>query len=162
MTMKKILCLRYATVFPNDLLDCFEAAVFSCPFRTDCISLEDIKLFSAYSPDGTSFLGSCFGVKRDDKCYIYFVGSNKIYEIKKDEFILKETDDIVAPVMVKKNFSHVFRGKYSKENNEDKITVYEIEKSSVPNFEKIETIHSFSDGICFNKALVIYYDKYCK
>ena len=160
--MEKILCLRYATVFPADLLDGFCVAVSRNSYKLHEISTDALKLFKCYSHENDCFLGTCWAFIYGNKYYLYFIGSKEICLANEDEFILKETDEIIAPLRHENGISHILRCKYIEDKTSCRVVAQTVDEVSTSNYEPIKTLHIFEDNVTFDSALCFYYCNFCK
>lgn len=154
--MRKALSLRYATIYPGDLIDGFKIAISSGSPTSEQFSINDLKLCNAFSPKDRSFLGSCWMLKHKNKFYVYYAATNEIFCANEGELLFEETDIIVIPLRVLDNKSHILCCKYIDNNDTCKVVARSIEEIEKPSNTPIKTLHKFEDDITFDRALCFY------
>ena len=97
-----LLTLPYVYVYPDELLEGLCIAISCDSLKFVSLSTNDINLYSLHRKDN-SFIASCYAVKYGDLYYGNIIGSKDIFSFLPDDFIIKQTSELLAPLKIDSN-----------------------------------------------------------
>lgn len=147
--IRKLISLQQPIVHPADLTEGLGIAIAYHTLDPAILSSNQIRLYSLYSLEDNSFLGSFYGIKQNDLYYGNIVGRTEIFSCSKNAFRFEETDKLSVPLKHDKESWYILMCRYDRKTTG--LTVSHLKRTD-QNDGSETLLHKFDNKISFGEA----------